>query len=119
MNIWNLSYIIEQFIIQNPESGIYHLADDEPISTNELIQLIAESRNKKAKILNLNKTLISTLAKWGDSLKLPLNSERLRKLTENYVVLNQKTKTALGIEHLPVDVRTGLKRTLETFKQTE
>jgi nucleoside-diphosphate-sugar epimerase len=115
MNIRNLSYIVEQFIIQNPESGIYHLADDEPISTNELILLIAESRNKKAKILKLNKTLITLFAGWGNYLKLPLNSERLRKLTENYVVSNQKMKTALGIKQLPVDVRTGLKQTLETF----
>jgi nucleoside-diphosphate-sugar epimerase len=116
MNNWNLSYIIEQFIDKNPPSGIYHLADDEPLSTNELISLIAESRGKKAKILKLNKTLVTTLAQWGDRLKLPFNSERLRKLTENYVVSNQKMKTALGIEQLPVDVRTGLKRTLETFK---
>jgi nucleoside-diphosphate-sugar epimerase len=116
MNIWNLLYIVEQFILQNPESGIYHLADDEPLSTNELISLIAESRGKKAKILKLNKTFITTLAQWGDRLKLPLNSERLRKLTENYVVSNRKIKAALGIEQLPVDVRTGLKRTIETFK---
>jgi nucleoside-diphosphate-sugar epimerase len=116
MNSWNLSYIIEQFILRNPESGIYHLADDEAVSINELISLIAESQGKKAKILKLNKISITMLARWGDRLKLPLNSERLRKLTENYIVSNQKMKTALGIEQLPVDVRTGLERTLETFK---
>ncbi|GHU79599.1 nucleoside-diphosphate-sugar epimerase [Bacteroidia bacterium] len=116
MNIWNLSYIVEQFILKNPPSGIYHLADDEPLSTNELIELIAESRNKKPKILKLDKTFITTLARWGNTLKLPLNSERLQKLTENYVVSNQKMKTALGIRQLPVDVRTGIKQTLETFK---
>ena len=115
LNSWNLSYIVEQFIEKNPPSGIYHLADDEPVSTNELISLIAESRGKKAKILKPNKPFITALARWGDRLKLPLNSERLRKLTENYIVSNQKMKTALGIEQLPVDVRTGLRRTLETF----
>jgi nucleoside-diphosphate-sugar epimerase len=116
MNIWNLSYIIERFILQNPESGIYHLADDEPLSTNELIQLIATSKNKKARIWKIKKTFITCLAKIGTFCKLPFNSERLRKLTENYVVSNQKMKTALDITQLPVDVRTGLKRTLETFK---
>ncbi|GHT61296.1 nucleoside-diphosphate-sugar epimerase [Bacteroidia bacterium] len=107
LNIWNLSYIVEQFIEQNPSSGIYHLADDEPLSTNELIRIIAESKNRKPQIWKIPKQLITTLFD---------KSERLRKLTENYVVSNQKMKTALGIDRLPIDVRTGLKRTLETFK---
>jgi nucleoside-diphosphate-sugar epimerase len=115
MNIWNLSYIIEQFILKSPESGIYHLADDEPLSTNELIELIAESRSKSAKIWRINKRLITGFAKMGTVCKLPLNSERLRKLTENYVVSNQKMKTVLGIIRLPIDVKTGIKQTLETF----
>jgi nucleoside-diphosphate-sugar epimerase len=115
LNIWNLSYIVEQFILQNPESGIYHLADDEPISTNELIRLIAQSKGKKEKIWNFNKSLIKNIAKVGDICHLPLNSDRLQKLTENYVVSNQKMKDALGIANLPVDAVEGLERTLKTF----
>jgi nucleoside-diphosphate-sugar epimerase len=117
LNIRNLSYIVEQFILKNPPSGIYHLADDEPLSTNELIELIAESRNKKARIWKINKSLITTIAQLGSFCKLPLNSERLRKLTENYVVSNQKMKDALGITRLPVDVKTGLKQTLEKMER--
>jgi nucleoside-diphosphate-sugar epimerase len=115
MNIWNLSFIIEQFILKNPPSGIYHLADDEPLSTNELIELIAASRNRKPMIWKMNKAFINRMAQIGTVCKLPLNTERLRKLTENYVVSNLKMKEALGIDRLPVDVRTGIKRTLETF----
>jgi nucleoside-diphosphate-sugar epimerase len=115
MNIWNLSYIVEQFIEKNPPSGIYHLADDEPLSTNELIELIAGSKERKPKIWKINKSLISFAAQVGGILHLPLNPERLRKLTENYIVSNQKMKTALDINQLPVDVRTGLIRTLSTF----
>jgi hypothetical protein len=33
---------------------------------------------------------MNLVAKLGTILRLPLNSERLRKLTENYVVSNQK-----------------------------
>ena len=116
LNIWNLSYIVEQFILQNPESGIYHLADDEPVSTNELIELIAGSKNRKARILKLNRPLIKTIAKIGTACKLPINSERLQKLTENYVVSNRKMKQAIGIERLPVDVKDGLRQTLKTFR---
>jgi nucleoside-diphosphate-sugar epimerase len=116
LNIRNLVYILERFISVNPESGIYHLADDEPLSTNELIQLIAASRSRKARIWKINRSLITCVAGLGDFCKLPLNTERLRKLTENYIVSNQKMKTALGITCLPVDVRTGLQQTLETLK---
>ena len=116
LNIWNLSYIVEQFIVQNPESGIYHLADDEPVSTNELIRLIAQSKGKKAQVWNWNTSLIKSVARLGDVLKLPLNSDRLQKLTENYVVSNRKMKEALGITKLPVSSIEGLERTLRTFK---
>ena len=115
MNIWNLSYLIEQFIEKSPEPGIYHLADDSPLSTNELIELIAASRNKKAKIWRINKKLIRGLARLGTVCKLPFNTERLQKLTENYVVSNQKVKIALGISSLPVEVREGMEKTLRSF----
>ncbi|MDR0412610.1 MAG: NAD-dependent epimerase/dehydratase family protein [Dysgonamonadaceae bacterium] len=115
MNIWNLSYIVEQFILKNPPSGVYHLADDEPLSTNKLIELIAESKNKKARIWKINQSLIVALAKMGGLCRFPLNPERLRKLTENYIVSNQKLKNALSIEQLPINVETGLKQTLGSF----
>jgi nucleoside-diphosphate-sugar epimerase len=115
MNIVNLAYIVEQFILQSPSSGIYHLADDEPLSTNELIELIAKSKNKKPRIWKINKSLVKFIAKVGTFCCLPLNEDRLQKLTENYVVSNQKMKNALKINNLPVDVREGLRQTLETF----
>jgi len=115
LNIGNLSYIVEQFILQNPDSGIYHLADDESVSTNELIKLIAQLKGKKERIWNLNKSLIKTAVRIGDVCKLPLNSERLQKLTENYIVSNQKMKQAIGINHLPIDAKDGLMQTLKTF----
>jgi len=115
LSIRNLTYIVEQFILQNPESGTYHLADDEPISTNELIELIAKSKNRKARIWKINRSLVTLMAKFGTICKLPFNSDRLQKLTENYVVSNQKMKTAIGIERLPVGVKEGLLQTLKTF----
>ena len=51
----------------------------------------------------------------GDFLHLPLNSERLKKLTESYVVSNQKLKKALNIEKMPVRAEEGMKKTLSSF----
>ncbi|MCL2413898.1 MAG: NAD-dependent epimerase/dehydratase family protein [Bacteroidales bacterium] len=118
LNIQNLSYIVEQFITQKPESGIYHLADDKPISTNKLIELIAKTANKKARIWKINRSFITAMAKIGTFCKLPFNAQQLQKLTENYVVSNRKMKSAIGIEQLPINVEDGLLHTLNSFQNT-
>ena len=56
------------------------------------------------------------IAKVGGWLHLPLNPDRLQKLTENYVSSNAKIKAALGVDKMPVDARAGLQRTLESFR---
>jgi len=116
-NIQNLSFVIKQ-IIEKEEipSGIYNLADDEAISTNRLIELIAISINKKVSIYKISKKLIIILAKLGDYFNLPFNSERLQKLTENYVVSNEKIVNAIGVK-LPVSVEEGLLQTLKSFEK--
>ena len=115
LSIENLCFIIKELIDREDiPSGVYNVADDGPLSTNEVIKLIAESKGKKARILNLNKNLIKVLARVGDLLKLPLNSERLQKLTESYVVSNAKIKAALG-KPLSVSSKEGLMRTFQSF----
>ena len=115
LSIENLCFIIKELIDREDiPSGIYNVADDVPLSTNELIKMIAESKDKKARILNLSKNLINVLASVGDFLKLPLNSERLQKLTESYVVSNAKIKQALGKE-LPISSKYGLIKTFQSF----
>ena len=96
-------------------SGIYNFADDETLSTNDLVSIIANTSGKREKLWKINPTVISSLAKMGDVLKLPLNSERLKKLTESYMVSNTKIKTALGLSRLPVSAEQGLERTIKSF----
>lgn len=113
LSIENLSFIIKELIEREDiPSGIYNVADDEPISTNEVINLIAESNGKKANIWKINETLIKLFSKVGDFLNLPLNSERLQKLTESYVVCNLKIKIALG-KSLPISSKKGIIKTLK------
>lgn len=116
-SIDNIAFIVEQLIVRDGiPSGIYQVCDDEPLSTNELIRLISESVGKKSYIWKLPKGLMNAAASVGGALKLPLNKERLRKLTENYVVSNQKIKSALGIEKMPVSAEEGMRKTLESFR---
>ena len=115
-SIGNLCFIIKGLLTKDAESGIYNINDDEAVSTNELIEIICESLGRKAHIWKLPKGVMNGAAKIGDALHLPLNTERLGKLTENYISSNAKIKKALGVEKLPVSAREGLKVTLESFK---
>jgi nucleoside-diphosphate-sugar epimerase len=117
-SIDTVSFVVEQLIVRdNIPSGIYQVCDDEALSTNELIRLINESLGKKTLIWKLPKGLMNSAASVGGALKLPLNKERLRKLTENYVVSNERIKRALGIEKMPVSTRDGIRKTLESFSK--
>lgn len=115
-SIENLCFVIDGLLTKDVPTGIYNMGDDESLSTNELIEEICKSLGKKAHIWKLPKGLMNGVAKIGGALHLPLDSERLRKLTENYISSNAKIKKALGVEKMPVDAREGLKVTLESFK---
>ncbi len=74
------------------------------------------SLNVKPKLWKISPKIIKLFAKAGDLLGLPLTSERLNKLTENYVVSNQKIKKAIRKE-LPLNAIEGLKITVNSFKK--
>ncbi len=115
-SIDNLNFIIDQLISrEDVNSGIYNIADDEPLSTNQIIELIAKTQNHKSKIIKLPKSIIYFLAKIGALIRLPFNTENLTKLTENYVVSNEKIKNAIGKE-LPMSSKEGLLKTFSFFK---
>ena len=115
-SIDNLCYIIEGLLTKDVESGVYNINDDEAVSTNELIEIICEAMGKKAHIWRIPRTFMEAFAKLGGLLHLPLNPERLQKLTENYVSSNAKIKRALGIEKLPVRAKDGLYKTIQSFE---
>lgn len=115
-SVENICFAVNGVLTKDVPSGIYNMGDDEALSTNELIEEICKSLGKKAHIWKLSKCLMNGIARVGGWLHLPLNPERLRKLTENYISSNEKIKKALGVERMPVDAREGLKTTLESFK---
>lgn len=117
LSIDNLSFLVHQMLQnENVPSGIYNFADDDPISTNQLIKIIGKASGRKTKLWNVSSSFINGVAKVGDIIKLPLNSERLKKLTESYVVSNQKIKNTLSINKLPLSAEEGLVKTIQSFK---
>lgn len=112
----NLNFIISELINNDVESGIYNVGDDETLSTNEIITIICKTLNKPVRIWDTNTYFIRFISRVGNVLHLPLNEERLRKLTENYVVSNKKLKNALSIEKMPFRAEEGLIKTIKSFK---
>lgn len=118
LSIDNLCFVIKELLENDAvSSGVYQVADDDSISTNELILLAGNSLNKKSVIWNISSSWIRGISKVGDLFNLPLNSERLQKLTENYVVSNEKLLNAIG-KPLPIKSREGLLKTFESFKNS-
>lgn len=117
LSIDNLNYLMWELLNNNDiESGIYNFADDKALSTNEIVVLISESLNKKPILWKIPTKMMEFIAKIGDKISLPLNSERLKKLTENYLVSNHKIKKALNIDNLPTSAKQGMIKTLDSFK---
>ena len=114
-SIDNLCYIINGLLTKDVESGVYNINDDEAVSTNELIEVICSVMGKKARIWHIPRGLMEGVARIGGWLHLPLNPERLQKLTENYVSTNAKIKRALGIKQLPTKAKDGLAKTIKSF----
>lgn len=114
-SIDNLCYVVEGLLTKDVASGIYHMGDDEALSTNELIALMCEAMGKEPHIWKMNRKMMEGCAGLGTLLHLPLNTERLRKLTENYVVSNEKIKSALGIDRMPVRAADGIMKTIRSF----
>jgi NAD dependent epimerase/dehydratase family enzyme len=114
-SIDNLTHIIQNLVTQNIESGIYNIADDQPMSSKQLISIISEELHVKKQIWNTPRFLINFFARLGDTCHLPFNTFRLKKLTENYIVGNEKIKNRLKITQLPVSAEEGLRKTIRSF----
>ena len=115
VSVQNLCFIIKELIDNNKiESGIYNIADDTPLSTIDLVQIISEVLCKPTRILKLPKSFIRFTAKVGDFLPILINSEKLVKLTENYEVSNLKIKNAIQ-KNLPFSSKEGIIKTVNSF----
>src|SRR5690606_10609542 len=65
ISIDNFCFFIQQIINKNDiiKSGIYHVADDEPVSTKEIIDIIKEVTDKNTPNLALSKFLVRGIAR--------------------------------------------------------
>lgn len=97
--------------------GIYPIADDDMLSTNRLVELIAETCGRKARLWRIPKGVMRFVARVGDIIHLPLNTDRIEKLTEDSFVDNSALKKSLGWMNMPIAAEDGMRYTLKSFKE--
>jgi nucleoside-diphosphate-sugar epimerase len=118
-SIDNLLFVIEKLIsIENIQSGIYNMADSEPLSTNEVVAMIANSQNRKLNKINIPIKLIKLLGRLGDLFNSPFNSLKIEKLTQNFVVSNHEILKQIN-SNLPLTAKEGLAKTLFHYKEID
>lgn len=115
LSVENLCFIVNELIDKSSiKSGIYNVSDDDSLSTIDLVELISKLINKPARIIKVPKLFVRIIAKIGDFIPLPLNSERLHKLTDNFEVCNLKIKKEIKKE-LPFSAKEGIKKTISSM----
>lgn len=118
ISINNFTFYIDQILNNFPDlnNGIYHVADNESVSTKEIIDIIEKVTNKKSLKISLPNSVVKLLANLGDIIPIPINNKRLKKLTSTLLVSNSKINTSLNIQSLPESGRDGIYRTVFWFK---
>ncbi len=117
LSVENLSFVIKEILRRQPASGIYNVSDDEFLSTEDLYLSMGQVLDKKLKVFKVAKGFIKLAGKIGDVIPIPINSDKIQKLTENYRVSNNKIKKALEIQKLPLSATDGIIKTILTFQK--
>lgn len=119
ISIYNFIFFITQIIERSDllNNDVYHISDDEPVSTQEIINIIKSETRKKVWNIAVPKILVRIVAKIGDVFPIPLNTNRLKKMTSTLLISNKKIKAAIGIENLPLTSKEGLTITIKSFNQ--
>lgn len=118
VSIENLCFIIKEIIQQEIEPGLYHVADDNPTYTHDLVKMIAETTGKKGRTWDVSPRVLNAFAKIGNVIPFFINEHRLNKLTGDFIVSNSKIKKALG-KPLPIQADEGLIKTLKSLSKKD
>lgn len=118
ISVQNFSFLLSEILKKHDfKSGIYNVADDHPLSTNRLIEVMYETLQKKPRIIKFPAAPINFTAKLFTKFGVKLLEEKVNKLTENFVISNSKIKKELGIKQLPHSAEEGLIKTIKSFQK--
>ncbi len=104
LSLNNLCHIFIKLVENGYNSMTLNIANEDAISTKELMSIIFGSIEKKPPRLYFPPFLIKAIASLGNHLPLPLNTEKLNKITSSFVVDTAEMTTKLGFS-LPETTR--------------
>ncbi|MBX7124417.1 MAG: NAD-dependent epimerase/dehydratase family protein [Cyclobacteriaceae bacterium] len=109
LSVENACWVIAQAISDTFPPGTYNIADDEPISVNDLVRLIAKVKHRPARVWSVPASWVATLA------TIAGKRDAFRKLTTDMVTDTSKLRNALPAP-LPVSIRAGLTSAIQSGK---
>ena len=93
-----LAEVTRRLIEERPAGNVFNLASPTPLSTNELFKIISEQEGHRPHIVSVPMPLLRAISRIGDRLRcLPLDTQRLSKLADDYILDTSKLSTALDI----------------------
>lgn len=103
----NLCSIVCSSLHKRIESGVYFVADDQPVSTEQLLNYIGKGLGAKPRLFSIPQFIIKTM------LDFPLRSIRSQanKVFGSLEVSNRKLTSALNIETMPYSTEEGFAET--------
>jgi nucleoside-diphosphate-sugar epimerase len=112
----NLEFVLKRFLKLDIAPGVYNLADDDTLTTNETYELMCLALGKRKRKQYWAKWFIHLIARIGTLMNSPYNEYQYKKLSSNFVVSNLKLKKALGLSSMPVSSVDGFLKSIEIFK---
>lgn len=115
ISVKNLCFIIRELLDKNSivASGIYNVADDEPVSMNDIVDMTYSVLNRRNLKFSLPRILLNLIAK----LRIT-NSVQYKKLTNDFLISNAKIKNALKIDALPYLSKSEMYNTIISLKNS-
>jgi nucleoside-diphosphate-sugar epimerase len=115
-NIDNLTEIIYQ-ITENAAfpSGIFNVADDEPIDSIQFVNWMSEVLETKASIYKVPKGILQLVAKMGNVFQWSFNAQKLFDKSQSRIVNCDKIKAALQLAKMPVNTQAAVFKTIEYY----
>ncbi|MEA4839396.1 MAG: NAD-dependent epimerase/dehydratase family protein [Bacteroidales bacterium] len=111
----NLCFVLKRILEMDIPGGVYNVVDDESLQLVEIYEMMAHALHKKARVYEVSKWIIRSIASVGTRFNFGLDGFQYQKLSTDFEVSNEKLKKALGIKRMPVSVVDGFNRSVINF----